>query len=109
MPITTAELEYPVIALCGRGIIEVREDEDILTTATSRELGTHWFDTMTIVDCNGTAVDVKGARFVSGKGRFWGYTLYFSRIIKVDLRLDDKVSIMSVSYTHLTLPTTPYV
>lgn len=92
---TTSELAYPVVAVRRRGILEVRCDEDILTTATMRELRTGRFDDMTIVDSDGRTVKVKGARFASGKGRFWGYySIFLDRIIKVELILDDEVSNM---------------
>lgn len=69
---TTSELAYPVIAIWRKNDLEVRCDEDILTTATSRELKMGLFNNTTIIDSNDRMVRVKGAKFVSGKERFWG-------------------------------------
>ncbi len=92
---TTGELAYPVIALCeGGAMIEARSDEDALTTATAHELRKGWFDSMTIVDSDGRAVRVREARFVSGKGRFRGYTPCLNRIIRIALTLDEETSDM---------------
>lgn len=93
----TSELAYPVIAICEEGaVLEVRPDEDTLTTATSQELRRGWFDSMTIVDSDGRAVRVREAEFVSGKGRLWGYTARMDRIIRIRVVLDDEVSDMSL-------------
>jgi hypothetical protein len=86
---TTNDLAYPVIEIDRDGNLGVNIDEDTLTTTTSHILKKGFNKGMTIVDSNGKAIKVKEAKFVSGKGRFWGYySPFLDRIIKIELIFD---------------------
>lgn len=87
--IATNELAYPVIIFCKNNIIEIAIDEDSLSTATDRDLKIGWLNNFIIVDSNSRAAKIKKVKYVSGKGKFWGYTISLSRIVKVDLTLGE--------------------
>lgn len=89
----TRDLAYPVLEIDKSNYLGVAVDEDTLTTATSHELKKGFKKSMTLVDSYGRTVKVKDAKFVSGKGSFWGYCdLFLGRVIKIDLELDDTIS-----------------
>lgn len=72
-------------------MISVNVDEDMLTTETAPGLRHGTYKDATIIDCECTAFRVKDVSFVSGKGKYWGYTPTLNRIIYVALTLDEKM------------------
>lgn len=86
---TTKDLTYPVIDIYEKGgtYISASIDEDTLCTMSSGSLKHGRYIGCTIIDSNGTAVKIEDARFVSGKGSFWGYTMFLNRMIEVELVL----------------------
>lgn len=90
------ELAYPVIVFGRHGIVQVIVDEDTMTTATARQLKVGWFRGLDVVDSASRSVRIKDAKFVSGKGPFWGYTICLGRIIRIALTLEDKFGELSL-------------
>lgn len=87
---TTSELVYPVILFDEKGYFFVAVDEESLTTMRSSAFKHNRYEGYVIVDCKGRPFKIKHTRFVSSKGIFWGYTVFFDRIIRVEHLLDDE-------------------
>ena len=85
--LTTAALAYPVLVIDKLGFVSACADEDMLTTLNSVSFKKGGYTDSTIVDDTGRAIKVLETRFVAGKGRFWGYTPFLDRIIRVRLVL----------------------
>lgn len=90
MPITTNEFKYPVLILSATGRLYVAINEDALTTLNAYSLRHGGGLTGSeVIDSNGKAARVVSTTFVSGKGRFWGYTVFLDRIIRVYLKMNE--------------------
>jgi len=88
---TTSELIYPVIMFDKDGYTIVHVDEDWLTTMYSFTLkGRGGYIGCVVVDSDRRAFRIRNTKFVSGKGRFLGYTIFLTRMIRVEHTLDDK-------------------
>lgn len=88
---TTSELVYPVLVFDKEGYFLVAIDEEWLTTinmTTLRRRG--GCRNCIVVDSKARAFKIKSTRFVSSKGIFWGYTVFFDRIIRVEHTLEDE-------------------
>lgn len=88
-PMKTSELAYPAVALWRDGSIEVAADETTLRTMTAVALRRQVWRQGLIVDSNGAATKVNDAKFVSGRGSFWGYNVFLNRAVLVDFALDE--------------------
>jgi hypothetical protein len=89
-PMTTSDLVYPLILIGTSGDIHVCIDEDWLTTMNRTTLKSGGYNGCVIVDSEGRWAKVEDTVFVSGKGSFWGYTIFMDRIIRVELLLSHK-------------------
>lgn len=58
---------------------------DDLAFCTARGLRNGFYDNLLIVDSSGMGYTVRGARKLHSVGRFWGYSLFWGRRIKVEL------------------------
>ena len=87
---TTSELTYPVLILVKGGGMHVATSEDMLTTLNSHFLRRRGgFTGSILVDSSALATNILDTKFVSGKGRFWGYTIFLDRMVRVNLTLSD--------------------
>ncbi len=91
-----SDLLYPILCITKYGI-EIRKTTDDLGT----EFQTFWakggFNNMEIIDCGGAKYKVIVAKKLGGAGPFWGYSLMYSRRIKVDLEIEKVADNIPVS------------
>lgn len=89
----TSDLIYPVIVIDKDGYAWVSVDEDTLTTLNAASIKRGASKDGIVVDSRGVAAHVEDIRFVSGKGAFWGYTIWLDRICRVEMQLSDPYDI----------------
>ena len=89
---TTSDFKYPVASVDKYGNVYISIDENTLTTINNASLKAHnWTDSY-IVDCDGIAAKIEDMRFISGIGSFWGYSIFFDRLIRVEIILGEEFS-----------------
>ena len=81
-------IEYPVMCF-GDDLAEVLLNEEELTICGRSDLGKKgWFDGLQLVDSAGRRYRVVKAKKLHAIGPFWGFRLFLSQRIKVDLGLE---------------------
>jgi len=65
--------------------MRIRDDHSSLVTTTKAGLKNGMFDRLVVVDCKGNKFQIDSARKIRGVGLFWGYDLFLSQKIKVEL------------------------
>lgn len=84
---TANDLHYPVLCFTKYGVSTKKTDAE-LTTTFQASLDKGWFRNAEIVDSTAAKYRVADAKKVSGVGPFWGYSLFFSRRIRVELLIE---------------------
>jgi len=87
---TVDDLKYPVITVSRPGYIDVQESPESLTTGYARRVRKRWYEGMTIVDRDLERYSVVEARIVGGVGPFWGYSLMYSRRVRLIFDLESR-------------------
>jgi len=93
---TPGDLQYPVLCFTKYGIATKKTDVELITTFQA-SLDKGWFRNAEIIDSGGTKYRVLDAKKIGGVGPFWGYSLFFSRRISVELLLDEIVDETPIS------------
>ena len=94
------DLCFPILFFTDwekKPFIEVVRTYEDLTTTTSYGVRKNVHCGAIIMDGYGNAARIKGATILKGVGRFSGFTIFFSRNVKVDLLIDE------VSFFHISL------
>jgi hypothetical protein len=81
------DLHYPVVCLTKYGA-ETRSTPTDLSTDFKAAFNGGLFDNLHIVDSAGKLYRVLRVKDLGGTGRCWGYSLFFSRRIKVELEVE---------------------
>jgi hypothetical protein len=90
------ELKFPVVCF-SQHLARVMETANVLTTCSKTALRRGgFFEDLRVVDSNGTALKIKGARKLHGVGLFWGYNFFLNQRIKVSLLVDGPPGRMSL-------------
>lgn len=84
---TPNDLQYPVI-LFARDGFEIKRTAEQLTVTFQPLLTDGWFKNLKIVDSNGSKSMVVSVKGLGGVGLFWGYSLFFSRRVRIQLELE---------------------
>jgi hypothetical protein len=88
------DLSYPILCFTKYGIATKKTDVE-LTTTFQASLDKGWFHNAEIIDSDAVKYRVGAAKKIGGVGPFLGYSLFFSRRIRVELEIDrvgDQVS-----------------
>jgi hypothetical protein len=93
---TASDLRYPVLCFTKYGIATKKTDAE-LTTSFQASLKKGWFRNAEIIDSNGVNYRVADAKKSGGVGPFFGYSLFFSRRIKVDLAIEKMADAVPVA------------
>lgn len=78
-------IKFPVLCI-HRNYAVVRYSPDELTTTTKYGLKHGEYDGLLIIDCQGIAIKVTGARKLHGAGFLGGFNLFLNQRIKVELK-----------------------
>ena len=77
---------YPVLEINKKGEFDISTSEEWLLTMFGHDVGPKCARIgHIVVDSEGRAAQVKEVKFARGKGLFWGYTIFFDRIVLVEL------------------------
>ena len=84
---SVTDLTFPVLAFSKYGLLIKRHAEE-LETEFKAAFDDGIFADLLIVDASGKTLRVVDARSHGGAGRLWGYSLVYSRRLKIELDLE---------------------
>ena len=79
------EPNFPVLCISSSGILTSLKTQDSLETTNRDGLASGYFDELLVIDQTGQSFVIKGAREVATVGPLWGWRLFESRVIRVNL------------------------
>lgn len=89
MSLGVEHLSYPLLALQPvQGLAEVHLSPEELRLANTAGLEGGYFEGLTLIEGNGQSYVVRSARNAGPAGSFWGFSLWSSREIHVDLEIE---------------------
>lgn len=80
-------LAFPVINFSKYGLLIKRTAEE-LQVESKAAFANGIFDDLLIIDASGRTFVVADAKILGGAGRLWGYSLLYSRRLRIDLALE---------------------
>lgn len=84
---TVEQLRYPVVAISGPGFLSVVPSVEALTTTYMRRVRLGWYDGMQLVGSDLARYFVVKAIPGGGVGPLWGYSLTYSRRVRIAIEL----------------------
>ena len=82
------ELTYPLIAIAGIGELEVHREPSTLTTSYAKRVRLGWYRGMQLISSDLRQSVVRSATVLGGVGPFWGFSLTYSRRVRLALEID---------------------
>lgn len=81
------ELNFPVIAISGIGDLDVHHSLKTLTVTRSKKVHVGWYRGMMLIDRNLHLYKIDRTTICGGVGFCWGFSLTYSRRVKIKLDL----------------------
>ena len=81
------DLRFPVISITHSGAITVHMNRNTLEVEHVKMIRRGWYRGMLIIDSTGDSRKVRRAKQMKGQGPFWGFSLLYSRRVRVELEL----------------------
>lgn len=85
---SVSDLRFPIIAITQSGAITVHVNRNTLEVGHTKMLRRGWYREMTLIDSNGESYKVAKYSPVRGEGTFWGFSLIYSRRVRIELTLN---------------------
>ncbi len=77
-------LKYPLLWF-SQDLVDVAQAEEGIIVCTRAALHSDFFDNLLLVDANGYAIRIIGAKKLHGVGFLWGYNIFLNQKIRVEL------------------------
>jgi len=79
------QVAFPVVCVSNNGHVSARESWENLTVCGLAALRSGYFKRMEMFDARGTNWTVVDAGKIERVGRFWGFKLFYSRQVRIEL------------------------
>lgn len=89
------KMEFPVLCI-SQYLVSVAESIDSVVVCGKGALRNGYYDNMLLIEPTGKAHRIGGAKKLHGVGALWGYRLFYTQRIKVQLLFDGNPFQMSV-------------
>ena len=88
-----SQFKFPLIAISGIGELEVHHSFGGLTISHVKKVRAGWYRGMVLISRDRQLYHVRGATVLGGAGRWWGFSLVYSRRVKLELELSTPAEI----------------
>lgn len=82
-----SEVKFPLIAISGIGELDVHHSFASLTISHAKKVRAGWYRGMVLISRDRQLYHVRRATVLGGAGRWWGFSLVYSRRVKIELDL----------------------
>jgi hypothetical protein len=87
------QLKFPLIAISGIGGLEVHYSFATLTISRAKKVRLGWYRGMVLITHDRQLCRVERATVLGGAGQYWGFSLTYSRRVKLSLDLAAPIDI----------------
>jgi len=88
-PLPLKSLKFPILCF-NQNLVLIEENESDLSSCGAGALKNGWFEKMIIIDSEMKYVSVAYAKKLCGIGPFWGYRIFRTQRIKIELFIKEE-------------------
>ena len=96
------ELAFPIISVSEHGGIDLHRTSDTLMQSYAKKVRRGWYRNMDLLGSNGMKCTVTSATVLGGLGPWFGFSLFYSRRVRIALHLAPP-SVLSIHESKLLL------
>jgi hypothetical protein len=87
-PDSLEQIHFPALSITARGVVSALRGRDSLQLGYARMLRKNWYRGLRVIDGEGRSFRVTRAESLGGSGPLWGFSLLYSRRIRLGLTLE---------------------